>query len=140
MRKMGNAISCTVHAVNKLHPDVRCNEILGFDRKEKVEIDGAIREEHPEGDQYAEHGSRCPEGRATLSDQWCDKEVGDAGTNSTDEIIGEKFSGTPDILQLHPEHPECEHIEKQMPHPPVQKKIGEQLPWIELTAADWPEF
>ena len=53
-----------------------------------------------------------------------------ARANAADEIVLQEAPRSPGLLNRRPEHPECEHVEDDMPEAgeAVQKKVGEQLP------------
>ena len=55
------------HSIEKLQPNIRSYEILSLYRKKEVKIDGTIREQHTECDQYPKHCTRGSNSGCTLA-------------------------------------------------------------------------
>ena len=105
------------------------HEVFRRDGKEKVDQDRSVGEEPSEGEEETVDGSGCPNDGESLVRT---REHGtDSGTNATEEEIEQKPSGSPQVLQLSPKHPEGEQVEQDMSETGVEKNVRPQLPEVE---------
>jgi len=51
-----------------------------------------------------------------------------AGHDTAEQVVDGETLRTPDVLELHPEHPQGEHVEEEVHKAAVQELIRDQLP------------
>src|SRR5574341_518051 len=102
------------------------DEMLHLDGKEKVKVNDLIGIDQAEGEENAVDAGRRADARRDLIGN--EQGVENAAADRRDEIIFEKELAAPAALECATEHPDRQHVEKQMKQPAVEKLIGKELP------------
>ena len=121
---------------DKLNKGITGNKILCLYRKEKVKKNVAIGEHHTESQQDAVNGTGSADSRIGVANSG--DQVDQCGSDPADKIIDIELPGTPVIFYFSAEHPEGEHIEKEMSSAAVQKHVRYRLPYSEVAGTDRP--
>ena len=129
MGDVGHAPSCPSPDRGKEFDEAENNdEVLGGNRKEKINIDKPVGEEPAEGQEQSVNGPGGSNDRDTLIEAGREEGCTDSCSNTAEkEVLCELF-GSPGVLQLSTEHPEGQEIEKEMGDPAVKKDVSDKLP------------
>src|SRR3990172_6683919 len=120
---------CRLAQGKQTKQDKNNDEVLHLHRDKKIEIDVTIGEHHAERNHDPVHRARRSNHHRGSVHNRSQKQLGDACNDAAREIENEKLLRTPDVLDLHPKHPQTEeHVEKQMHDSAMHELIRDQLP------------
>ena len=111
------------------------DEVLCLDRERDGEHEHPfVRECHSEGEEDAVDCSAGSYGEVVGADEAYELAcfLGDGSADSADEIIYEKPPRAPCGLKEPSEHPECKHIEGNVPETSVHEHVGDGLEPVEI--------
>src|ERR1700736_5395863 len=134
MSKVGDSTLRRLEGGNHDHEDNNAHQVFRFDRERKrKQKDFSVTVKHSERDQQAVYPPRSADrrnrrrdsGKSRISHRHGDQR----GPDNTEEIEFKKLARTPILLFLRTEHPQRQHIEKQVAQASMQERIGDQLPY-----------
>src|SRR3972149_5122202 len=114
---MADPVWGVVKGGKELHHRKEGHQVLGFDRKEKVEINIAVWKHQGVGHQYPKDGSRGSDSGSPGGQRGYEGKNSRADT--TQKVVFYKFSGPPVPFNLGAEHPQGKHIEENVEDPSV---------------------
>src|SRR5689334_18677091 len=110
---------------NRPHND---DKPFGLDRDNHVQVNDPVREENTIGQQESEDRTRCADD--WYERMWADENTRDRRPDSANEEVLCELAGSPQKLELRPEHIEREHIEQDVEKTAVEEYISDELPQI----------
>src|SRR3984893_7532241 len=119
MSKVGDSTLGRLEGCDHDHKDNNAHQVFRFDRERKRKQKVfSVTVKHSEGDQQAVYPARSADrrdrrrdsGKSRISYRYRDQR----GPDNTEEIEFKKLARTPVLLFLRSEHPERQHIEKQV--------------------------
>src|SRR4029077_13588377 len=134
MSKVGDSTLRRLEGCDHNHKNNNAHQIFRLDREGKrKQKDFSVTVKHSERDQQAVYPARSADrrnrrrdsGKSRISYRYRDQR----GPGYTEEIEFKKLARTPILLFLRPEHPQRQHVEKQVAQASMQERIGDQLPY-----------
>ena len=114
------------------------NEPLGFERDGRdKQHDDRIGPHHTESQQQSHYGARCSQQlNAELARQPRHSHLHQRGPHAADHVVNQKALRAERVFQRTAEHPQCEHIEKQMFQAGMKKHVGDELVGVVIGAPE----
>src|SRR6266853_3571387 len=134
MSKVGDSTLRGLEGCDHDHKDNDAHQVFGFDgERKRKQKDFPVTVKHAERDQQAIYPSRSANRRNRRRDarqsRISYRHRDQRGPDHAEEIEFKKLARTPILLFLRTEHPERQHIEKQVAQASMQERIGDQLPY-----------
>ncbi|CDE65259.1 unknown [Alistipes putredinis CAG:67] len=146
MGEVGDTVHPARNAEEKFDHAIHDHEPLGFHRNRRNEQhDDRIGVHYAESKQQTEHGTRSSDRRhhqghhtdiAIAVFQPADQQLQHPGTDAAHHVVGQKALRPQLVFERTTEHPQGEHIEKQVGKSTVQKHISHQLVGMEQRTLD----
>src|ERR1051326_3773407 len=128
---MGNvrdATACGGHRRNKGNPPHNDDKPFGLNGDDHVQVNDPVREQNTVGQEKSEDPTRCADD--WYKRMWAGENTRDRRPNTANEEVLCELAGSPQKLELRPEHIERKHIEQDMEETAVEEYIGDELPQI----------
>ena len=96
--------------------------------RRKQRHDNAIGKRQAKGQQQAEKSARGASGRVRAALYSRNNQLHETRADDADQVINEEALRTPETFEVLTEHPQAEHVERNVCQVAVQKPVGQQLP------------
>ena len=124
MGKMRNAVSGAEKALKEFQHHHADDKPFGFDRDKEIQINVSVGKHHAEGQQQRINGTRSTHRYVIARNQHADQ----ACAKATNQIVEQETLRPPYVFKRGAEHPQWEHVEKEMLEIAVHEHIGKRLP------------
>jgi hypothetical protein len=133
MGEMGHAGLRSGDAEHQFDQAVERHEGAGLHRNGgEQQHEPAFREQHPVGQQQAEHASRGTDGGGgRLVEQDDDQHLRHGRSDDAGEVVLQVADRAEHLLDVAAEHPEAQHVEHEVGQAAVQEGVGHRLPDLE---------